>query len=711
MILYLRTLRTLLRYDLSYYILLFITLLYVLIIVNNGYIPTKYNINTNKITGVINNIKWDGNHLTLELIGKEKIIANYYYDNYELYKKDYNNFKLGDTAEVYGTIKAPMQNTNFNLVNYRKYLLSNKIYWTFNVDEIDHHPKNNNIFYNFKNHIISYLKKYNNSYPYLKSFLLGDNSDISPNIKELYVGNGIGHLLNASGMRITLLSTLLLLIFKKIFRRTLMSYGITIMFLFLYMTVTNFSISVIRSTSYFFLIFINRTFNFRIKPINIIILILILILLDNPYSIYNIGFYYTFIISIFINHFRIKFKRYKNYISKTFIISLVAFLSTIPIMINTNFSINLLTPFINVLFIPIIIFIILPFSVIILFTPSMDSFLYFLIKSIESILCCISAFKIEIILAHMPIYTVIIYYVFIYIFIKGLFNKKVINLMPLLILLFIHKNIAYFNNYPSLTMIDVGQGDSILITLPHNKGNILFDTGGKINYDFDDWKIKEDYSIAKEISIPYLKSMGINKIDYLILTHGDADHVKEAINIIDKFKVNQVLFNSGNLNESEKIIVNKLKNKNIVYKTISQYTLEIDKYKFYFINKVNASNENKDGLIALTKLNNHTILMMADADKENEEYILKNYNIPKIDVLKVSHHGSKYNTSSEFINRIDPKISLISVGINNLFNHPSLETLDILKKSKVYQTSIYGSIRIILGDKMSISYCFNNKFK
>jgi len=83
-------------------------------------------------------------------------------------------------------------------------------------------------------------------------------------------------------------------------------------------------------------------------------------------------------------------------------------------------------------------------------------------------------------------------------------------------------------------MIDVGQGDSIFISLENNRGNILIDTGGNRNY-----------SISKNTIIPYLKSLGTKKIDLLVLTHGDYDHMGEAINLVEKFEVENVIFNCG----------------------------------------------------------------------------------------------------------------------------------------------------------------------
>ena len=107
----------------------------------------------------------------------------------------------------------------------------------------------------------------------------------------------------------------------------------------------------------------------------------------------------------------------------------------------------------------------------------------------------------------------------------------------------LHSNSSYINFTDNLTVLDVGQGDSSLLSYSHNRLNVLIDTGGVISYNKEKWnKKKSEYSISKSITIPYMKSKGIKKLDYLILTHGDYDHMGEAINLVNNFKVEKVIF-------------------------------------------------------------------------------------------------------------------------------------------------------------------------
>ena len=261
-----------------------------------------------------------------------------------------------------------------------------------------------------------------------------------------------------------------------------------------------------------------------------------------------------------------------------------------------------------------------------------------------------------------------------------------------LICFFIHSNL--FNIYPVITMLDVGQGDSILIEFPFNRGNILIDTGGN-----------DSYSIIKNITIPYLKKRGIKNIEYLIISHGDYDHMGEAINLVNNFKVDNVIFNCGEYQDLEKELIKVLDKKNIKYNTCIN-SIDVNNNKIYFLSTREYDNENDNSNVIYFNYNNYKFLFMGDAGVEVEEDLIEKYNLQDIDVLKVGHHGSKTSSSKEFINEINPKYSIISVGKNNRYGHPNDSVLDNLENSKIYRTDEDGSIMFkIKNEQLKIETC------
>ena len=301
-------------------------------------------------------------------------------------------------------------------------------------------------------------------------------------------------------------------------------------------------------------------------------------------------------------------------------------------------------------------------------------------------------FKIDIfkiIIPKLSLLAIFIYYFFL-LFINN--KKKYIGIFILLISL---KIITKLDSNFYVYYLDVSQGDSSLLISPYQKDVTMIDTGGLSNNRF---YISDNY-------IKFFKSIGITKIDNLLITHGDYDHMGEAINLVNNFKVEKVIFNCGEFNELEKDLIKVLDKKKIPYYSCIK-ELNIDDNKLYFLNNKDYGNENDNSSVIYTKLNNYKFLFMGDAGVEVEEDLIEKYNLQDIDVLKVGHHGNKTSSSKKFIDEIEPKYSIISVGKNNRYGHPNNEVLNNIKDSKIYRTDLDGSIKFkIKNDKFKIETC------
>lgn len=179
----------------------------------------------------------------------------------------------------------------------------------------------------------------------------------------------------------------------------------------------------------------------------------------------------------------------------------------------------------------------------------------------------------------------------------------------------------------------------------------------------------------------------------------------EAINLVENFKVEKVIFNCGSYNELEKELIKVLDKKKIKYYSCIK-KLNIDKNKLYFLQTKEYDNENDNSNVIYTELNGYKFMFMGDAGVDKEKEILDKYNLSDIDVLKVGYHGSKTSSSKVFINEINPKYSIISVGKNNRYGHPNKEELNNLSDSKIYRTDQDGSIMFkIKNNKLKIETC------
>ncbi len=656
-------------------IIFIITLLY------TNYYPfkSKYTKDDKEFIGIVTKYEVKEDKITIEIKAKEKLLITYKYQD-----KEFNNLSYGDKIKVKGTLITPSKNTNQNTFNYQKYLYYKKIYYLVEATSINKIANNHNYLYTIKNILYQKIDKLKSS-NYIKTLLFCDNT-LSKEIKESYRINGISHLFSVSGMHINFFVSIIYLYLNKITYNKRIKYLITNIFIIIYLILFP-SSSLLRSAVMSILYSINYLLKLKIKKIDILLLTLGVSLLINPFIIYDLGYIYSYTITFFLVLSSSTLKN-KNKINKIIYISLLSFLVSIPITIYNSYEINIISILLNIILVPIISIIILPLTILTYIFPILDSILYLFTSTLETISLFISKIKITKIIFPKPSLLIIaLYYI---IFLLSYQNKKYFYLnIILLIIIYIS---PYLNSNFEIVMFEVGEADCHLIKYPYNKNTILIDTG------------KNEYKIKNEV-IPYLKSIGIKKIDYLIITHGDLDHMGEGINLVNNFKVEKVIFNCGPYNDLEQELIKVLDKKKIKYYSCIK-ELNIDNNKLYFLQTKEYDNENDNSNVIYSELNVYKFMFMGDAGIDKEKDILDKYNLSNVDVLKVGHHGSKTSSSKEFINVINPKYSIISVGKNNRYGHPNKEVLENLENSKIYRTDEDGSIMFkIKNNELKIETC------
>ncbi len=675
---FLPKLKIVLHSDVFLLSLIIISFLYTLFFIFIIPHQSLYSQNTNVFEGKIINKKIINNKVTLTIKGKEKIIASTYY-NSEKELSNYQKLKLGMTIKIWGKLEKPNANSIPNTFNYQKYLKYQKIYYLMNIQSFKITNNSINLFYQFKNKLIAYLdtKDYKE---YYFAFILGDKSFIDKDIYTSFQNNGITHLFALSGMHIALFIFLLTKLFKILSINKIFTNIFIFTFLIFYLVLTNFTASILRALGFYFFLKINKALKLNLSSIKVLIYTLIFLLLINPFLIFNLGFLYSALATIGLI-LTSSYLKSKNYFSKIFMTSLMANLFTLPITLLNFYEINLLSLFLNIIFVPFVSFIIYPLILITLFLP-FNFLITLFLKLMEILSTYLSLIKLNIIFPKINFIFIFIYYFLLYL----ILIKHHFKLISLLLILFISQKLTpYFDNSDYFYFLDVNQGDSILIKTKYQEV-ILVDTGGIVSYG----EFKSNYHLS-DTTITFLKSLGITKIDYLILTHGDYDHMGEGINLINKFKIKKVIFNWGKFNELEQDLIKELDKKKIpYYHYIKQLNLKNN--KLYFLNNKIYNNENDNSNIIYTKFNYYKFLLMGDASIEVEEDLLEKYNLKNIDVLKVGHHGSKTSSSQKFINKINPQYAIISVGENNRYGHPNQEVLENLKKTKIYRTDQKGTI-------------------
>jgi len=250
------------------------------------------------------------------------------------------------------------------------------------------------------------------------------------------------------------------------------------------------------------------------------------------------------------------------------------------------------------------------------------------------------------------------------------------------------------NNKLTIIFLDVGQGDSILIIFPNQK-TILIDGG------------EHDQS---DTILSLLKEYNIEKIDNVVATHPHADHIGGLLNIIQNVPIGKI-YDSGQEHNTQTFenYLDLIESKRIPF-SLARENIEIDdldsKVDIKILNPpeplfVRTGNDINDNSIVLKlTYSNFSILFTGDIGEIPEERLVSNENIIKdIDILKVPHHGSKYSSTKEFLQSVNPQIAVISVGENNRYGHPHLETLERLENQEsiehIFRTDIDGTIILI----------------
>ncbi|KAI7257021.1 hypothetical protein KC345_g10878 [Hortaea werneckii] len=270
----------------------------------------------------------------------------------------------------------------------------------------------------------------------------------------------------------------------------------------------------------------------------------------------------------------------------------------------------------------------------------------------------------------------------------------------------------------AISYLDVGQGDSILITTPGG-AHILVDGGGTVSFgNKEEWRIRRSpFEVGAKTLLPLLKQRGIHRLDAVILTHGDQDHAGGLQAVLEGMPVSSLLFN-GTLAGTEQYtqLMNTALDTGVLLYPLQQgmvlATDEVTQLHFLWpepptdgqslLNEV--EDQNHESVVFRLEMNGRNFLFTGDVDMAAEDAILLEAehngisNRPPIDVLKVAHHGSKTATSTEWLAFWNPATAVISAGVNNLYGHPNGEVLNRLAEAatEVYRTDKQGEIQLIV---------------
>jgi competence protein ComEC len=354
-------------------------------------------------------------------------------------------------------------------------------------------------------------------------------------------------------------------------------------------------------------------------------------------------------------------------------INLFMFLGILPIILLINYEFNLMAVLFNMMM-SLIIPPLYLLSLSSLMITKIQTLMIPIIDGFYLLTDLIYQFRIMLIMGKPNIMIIAIYYFNFYLMLQALEINHLTNYTRLLTTQLMVLTFQYFKPYllptSSVSFLNVNQGDSTLIIKEFASEVILVDTGGS-----------RFFEVSKTRTIPYLKALGIKKLDYVIITHDDYDHNGSLPYLVNNFKVSNVIDGQS-------------------FKQIS------------FMENLNYNNDfigdNNRSAVFNFKIKNTNFLLTADIDASVEKKIVSEHNL-QIDVLKVSHHGSRFGTSQLLLDSIKPRIGIVSSGLNNIYNHPHPSVIERLEANnvKILRTDKMGTIVFVFNQFSLVNIIIN----
>ncbi|AOS68648.1 DNA internalization-related competence protein ComEC/Rec2 [Bacillus subtilis] len=701
-------------------------LFFVLYAVTDSQNVSSYRQGTYQFKAVIDTIpKIDGDRMSMmvKTPDKEKWAAAYRIQSAGE-KEQLLYIEPGMSCELTGTLEEPNHATVPGAFDYNEYLYRQHIHWNYSVTSIQNCSEPENFKYkvlSLRKHIISFTNSLlpPDSAGIVQALTVGDRFYVEDEVLTAYQKLGVVHLLAISGLHVGILTAGLFYIMIRLGITREKASILLLLFLPLYVMLTGAAPSVLRAALMSGVYLAGSLVKWRVHSATAICLSYIVLLLFNPYHLFEAGFQLSFAVSFSLILSSSIFHQVKTSLGQLTIVSLIAQLGSLPILLYHFHQFSIISVPMNMLMVPFYTFCILPGAVagVLLLSLSVSfgrlffSWFDLLISWTNRLITNIADVEVfTIMIAHPAPVLLFLFTVTIILLLMAIEKRSLSQLMvtggiccTVMFLLFIYPCLS---SEGEVDMIDIGQGDSMFVGAPHQRGRVLIDTGGTLSYSSEPWREKQHpFSLGEKVLIPFLTAKGIKQLDALILTHADQDHIGEAETLLKHHKVKRLVIPKGFVSEpkDEKVLQTAREEGVTIEEVKRGDVLQIKDLQFHVLSPgaPDPASKNNSSLVLWMETGGMSWILTGDLEKEGEQEVMDVFPNIKADVLKVGHHGSKGSTGEEFIQQLQPKTAIISAGKNNRYHHPHQEVLQLLQRH---------SIRVLRTDQNgTIQYRYKNR--
>ena len=545
----------------------------------------------------------------------------------------------------------------------------------------------------------------------LNGILIGYREGLTKEVQAAFSDAGLTHIMAVSGANVAFLVLPLVFIFKKLRIRQNISCILIIAFLLLFIYITGFEPSVLRAVIMGIVILLGKILMREADVYTTISLAAILLLIFSPYMLFNIGFQLSFAATLSLV---MLFKRIKSLLSFKFLPAAVtdiltatisAQLGVLPITLYYFNKLSIISFLSNLLVVPLMeIITILGMAMAVL--GQLGVFFAQLIGYVNCLLLSFVLFVTQI-SSSLPFATVrlvtpsivlvMVYYLSMWFLLwygpEGKIKVKLRYIaaaaLPVVIISFAAFLIP---DKLEVTFLDVGEGDSALIRT-YSGQTVLLDGGGSANPQVLS-------SIGESVVIPFLLDKGISRLDAVIASHGHTDHIQGLFPVLEQFKVGNLIIPDVKDEKEFSQLLETAERKGMkVTRCREGDVIKLDKKTVFQVLSPlqqfsdDNSSLNNTSLVLKLIYGETDLLFTGDAEKPVEEALLNCGALLEADVLKVAHHGSDTSTGMAFLDCINPKAVVVSVGKNN-FGHPSEAVMQRLegKGPILFRTDESGAV-------------------
>ncbi len=555
-------------------------------------------------------------------------------------------------------------------------------------------------------------------YAVINALLLGDRGYIDYDTNQQIRVLGLAHLFAISGLHIGMIVLSFIFLFDRLGVVRSRTYILLLLLLPVYALLTGATPSVVRSVIMAEIMLVAKLIYRQSDVYTNLIFAAFVIVLFNPKVLLMVGFQLTFLVTLGIvlfdpifNHLLLKCRIQSIWLRKLLSINMAAQVFSFPLLVyhfqefpwSSLFSQYPVLPIINLLILPVGVFLLLTGWI----HPAFTLFPGFILQQSAKYVLLLTdgmsiAGKYVSKFPEVSWLWVYVYFVCVFVIAYCMYYRRyayrviTVSIGALVILVGSLWLPALPDGRLRVTILDVGQGDAIHIQTPKGK-NLLIDGGGVADF------YQTNYDIGRYVTMPYLYSQRVHKLDMVFLSHGDSDHIQGLLSLFEQYRIEAFAYGREDerdyfqqllaLSEKQQIELHQLGSDDRVE---LEEGLAIHVYHPPIDNRPDDS-ANNDSLVMELQYGDIRMLFTGDIEAKAENHLLTLLpDDSQYDILKVAHHGSKTSTTEAFVERIKPRYAVIGVGRFNRFGHPHESVIERLEQtgSEIYRTDLHGAITI-----------------